>query len=241
MLMRYVRDLRQAYRSLGMSDVPTWQRDILSAVKPFTMAGALRTLSTIAAVEYVVRHRVGGAIVECGVWRGGQMMAAAMALKHLGAERDIYLFDTFAGMTKPDERDRDHEGAAAAPVYDASIQRPVGDRWCEAGIEDVRRNLAMTGYPMSRFHLMQGDVESTIPGSAPETIAYLRLDTDWYASTAHEFEHLYPRVSRLGVVTVDDYGHWQGARQATDEYLERHGIPALMHRIDYSARQFIKV
>lgn len=240
MLLRYLRSLRQAHRSLGMDDVPKWHREILAAVRPFTMAGDLRTLSTIAAVEYVVEHGIDGAIVECGVWRGGQMMAAAMALRHLQASRDIYLFDTFAGMTKPDERDLDHEGAAAAPVYDESLGRPVGDRWCEAGIEDVRRNLATTGYPQEWIHLVQGDVLATIPAAAPGAIAYLRLDTDWYASTAHEFEHLYPRVSRLGVVTIDDYGHWQGARQATDEYLEKHRIAALMHRIDYSARQFVK-
>ena len=240
MLLRYLRSLRQAHRSLGLGDVPQWQREVLAAARPFTMGGDLRTLSTIAAVEYVVRNGIEGAIVECGVWRGGQMMAAAMTLRHLEAERDIYLLDTFAGMTKPDDRDLDLSGAAAAPVYQDSLERPVGERWCEAGIEDVRRNLATTGYPMSKIRLVQGDVEATIPAAAPEAIAYLRLDTDWYASTAHEFEHLYPRVTRLGVVTVDDYGHWQGARQATDEYLEKHGIAAMMHRIDYSARQFVK-
>ncbi len=168
------------------------------------------------------------------------MMAAALTLLHLGIERDVYLFDTFAGMTQPGRRDIDHSGVGAEREYNASLVRPVGRRWCEAGLEDVQSNLASTGYPSRLTHLVLGDVADTIPSAAPNTIAYLRLDTDWYASTSHEFEHLYPRVSRLGVVTVDDYGHWLGARQATDEYLEKHGIAALMHRIDQSARQFVK-
>lgn len=240
MLLRYLRSLRSAQRALGMEDVPDWQRGILEAVRPFTMAGDLRTLSTIQAVDYVVRHGIEGDIVECGVWRGGQMMAAALTLRHLGADRSLHLFDTFAGMTAPGERDVDASGAAAAGVYDKAKGRADGAGWCEASLADVRANLSSTGYPADLVHFIQGDVLATIPAAAPGAIAYLRLDTDWYASTSHEFEHLYPRVSRLGVVTIDDYGHWQGARQATDEYLEKHRIAALMHRIDYSARQFVK-
>lgn len=241
MLVQYLRSLRAAQRSLQMKDVPSWQLDILAAVRPFTMAGDARTLSTVAAVDYLVKHAIEGAIVECGVWRGGQMMAAVLTLQQLGVERDVYLFDTFAGMTQPGSRDVDHLGVEAGSEYSASLGKPIGQRWCEASIEDVRGNLATTGYPARCIHLVPGDVALTIPEAAPAAIAYLRLDTDWYESTAHELEHLYPRVSRLGVVTIDDYGHWLGARQATDEYLEKHGIAALMHRIDYSARQFVKV
>lgn len=221
-------------------DVPAWQRSIIMRVRPYTMAGDLRTLSTIGVVEYIVRHDIQGGVVECGVWRGGQMMAAALTMLHLGAKRDIYLFDTFSGMVKPEARDVDHLGEDAAKIYDAYLKKPVGARWCEAGIDDVRRNLEMTGYSSDHVHLVQGDVLATIPTQAPDKIAYLRLDTDWYASTAHELEHLYPRVSPRGVVAIDDYGHWRGARDATDEYIQKHGVVALMHRIDYSARQFVK-
>lgn len=241
MLLRYFRELKQARRLTSTSNIPGWQQKILAEVEGFTMAGELRTLSTICVVEYIVKHKIPGAIVECGVWRGGQMMAAALTLIHFGEVRDIYLFDTFAGMTAPDDIDRDRGGISAMHTYNSLLSRPQGQRWCEAGIDDVRRNLASTGYSSSRMHLIEGDVEQTIPDLAPEVIAYLRLDTDWYASTAHELAHLYPRIAQRGVVTVDDYGHWQGAQQATDEFLERQGVVALLHRIDYSARQFVKV
>jgi hypothetical protein len=240
MFLHYWRAFREARRATAVYDVPAWQRDILARVRPFTMAGDLRTLATVAAVEYVEKRRIPGAIVECGVWRGGQMMAAALTLRHLCAERDLYLFDTFRGMTAPGPQDSDFQGEAAGTTYAAIAAKPDSEGWCEAGIDDVRHNLARTGYPASRCHLVQGDVEVTLPAAAPETVAYLRLDTDWYASTAHEFEHLYPRVPSQGVVAIDDYGHWQGARRATDEYLEKHGVVVLLQRIDYSARQFVK-
>lgn len=240
-MLGLINKVRLARQIARLPDVPDWQRLILSRVRPFTMTTPERILATIAAVEYVVSAGVEGDIVECGVWRGGQMMAVALTLQHLGEQRDIHLFDTFAGMTAPADVDKDLAGEAAGPIYEKSRLRARGERWCEATLADVTRNLASTGYPAERLHFIEGDIELTIPARAPAAIAYLRLDTDWYASTAHEFQHLYPRVSHRGVVAVDDYGHWQGARKATDEYLARHGIRVLMNRIDYTGRQFLKV
>ena len=80
-----------------------------------------------------------------------------------------------------------------------------------------------------------------MPGQAPDEIAILRLDTDWYESTQHELRHLFPRLTRGGVIIIDDYGHWRGARQAVDEYLAQHQIPLLLHRIDYTGRIGVKL
>jgi len=240
MLKRWIRTLRAVAESNRLPDIPAWQVAIVERVRPFTMTGVERIIATIGAVEYIVRQAVPGAIVECGVWKGGQMMAAVLTLQHLNARRAILLFDTFEGMTEPEEIDRDMEGNAARPVFDkASLQKP-GDRWCEARLGEVRRNIESTGYPAELVKYVVGPVEETLPAAAPEAVAYLRLDTDWYASTIHELNHLFPAVSRLGVVTIDDYGHWEGARKATDEYLATHDIPVLLHRIDYSGRQFVK-
>ena len=240
MLKYWLRGLRTLRGSTSLSDVPEWQRRIIGKVLPYSMTGESRILATVTAVEYIVEHNIPGAIVECGVWRGGQMMAAALTLNHLQARRPLFLFDTFEGMTAPNEVDRDMEGQAAQSTFVEMSRNAVGKRWCEARLDEVQRNLASTGYPPDQVHYIVGAVEQTLPSSAPEVIAYLRLDTDWYASTLHELQHLFPLVSRLGVVTIDDYGHWEGARKATDEYLIAHGISALLHRIDYSGRQFIK-
>lgn len=241
MFRRFLGSARKAFRDASLGDVPKWQREILDKSLPYTMGGVERTLATIASVQYVVERSIEGAIVECGVWRGGQMMAAAWTLRMLGEVRDLYLFDTFAGMTVPDSRDRDLSGTEAIATYQESARRPVGERWCEAVMGVVNRNLRSTDYPSERVHLVAGDVCETLPNSAPQSISYLRLDTDWYKSTAHELRHLYPRVTVQGLVTVDDYGHWQGARQATDEFIEEHSLRVFLHRIDYSARQFVKV
>jgi hypothetical protein len=114
--------------------------------------------------------------------------------------------------------------------------------WCYAGLDEVRRNLRSTGYPESRMHFVKGRVEETVPHPGLREIALLRLDTDWYESTRHELLHLYPLLSVGGVLVLDDYGHWQGARRATDEYLRDHPeYPILLSVIDETGRVAVKV
>jgi hypothetical protein len=210
---------------------------IIARVKPFTLTSCERIGSLIDAVRHVTHSRIPGAIVECGVWRGGSMMAAALALMEASDERDLYLFDTFAGMTAPTERDFDHRGDMAVDTYRELL---VGDQsgWCRAGLEDVTANLKSTGYPLQKCHFVEGDVLETIPAGAPAEIAILRLDTDWYESTRHEMAHLYPRLTPGGILIVDDYGHWNGCRQAVDEYFG--AARPFMFPIDYCGRALVK-
>ena len=90
------------------------------------------------------------------------------------------------------------------------------------------------------WRFVEGDVAQTLHQSAPETIALLRLDTDWYESTRLGLEVFYPRLSVGGVCILDDYGHWQGARKAVDEYFGGQSYRPFMHPIDFSGRLFIK-
>jgi O-methyltransferase len=196
-------------------------------VLPETMTSPIKIATLIEATRYVVRNRVPGAVVECGVWRGGSMQAVALTLLALGdSDRELHLFDTFEGMPEPSERDRRHDGEPAADILARSPR--TGKTWAVAGLEDVRAGMAETGYPGERIHFHPGRVEQTIPAEAPEQIAILRLDTDWYESTRHELEHLYARVPAGGVVLIDDYGYWEGARQAVDEFLARTGERLLL-------------
>jgi len=113
--------------------------------------------------------------------------------------------------------------------------------WAYSPLEEVKRNLRLTGYDESRITYIQGKVEDTIPVRASERIALLRLDTDWYESTYHELVHLYPRLSVGGVLIIDDYGHWQGARRAVDQYIEENRLKILLNRIDYTGRIAVKL
>ena len=216
-------------------DLSEDERLILRAARPFTMTGLDRLAAVINAVKHVVQNGVPGDIAECGVWRGGSMMAAALTLRSLGdSSRTLYLYDTFEGMPAPTHRDRSFDGQEAGSLLRAA-QRGTGI-WCYAGLEDVQHNLFSTDYPRDKLVFVQGKVEETIPAPMPRLLSVLRLDTDWYESTLHGLTHLYPRLSCGGVLIIDDYGHWQGARAAVDEYFSRQPVPVFLHRIDYTGR-----
>jgi len=233
------------YREDGLdipSDFDRATAETIRFVRPFTQTSPERISSLCEAVRYVVRARIPGAIVECGVWRGGSMMAVARTLIDSGdTDRTLHLFDTFQGMSPPTSRDISVTGQTAESILREQDKEDPRSAWCVATLEDVQNGLALTGYPKDRVVYAKGRVEDTIPGSAPETIAVLRLDTDWYESTKHELEHLFPRLVRGGVLIIDDYSHWRGARQAVDEYLAESGVKLLLNRIDYTGRIAIKI
>jgi hypothetical protein len=170
------------------------------------------------------------------------MMAAAKTLLSLNIiDRDLYLFDTFEGMPQPTQLDKDFKNRPAQRIFELTKKSPDASDWCAASIEDVRENMLSTKYPKEQIHFIQGKVESTIPDNAPKEISILRLDTDWFESTWHELIHLYPRLVVGGVLIIDDYGHWQGARKAVDDFLSIHNISILLNRTDYTGRIAIKM
>jgi O-methyltransferase len=201
--------------------------------RPFTMTSWERLYAAYQAVRHVCRHNIPGAVVECGVWRGGSsMMMARALLEHFGPRPELYLYDTFDGMVAPTEKD----GAIARAVWDAHD----GRGFCLSPLDEVRANMRSTKYPDALVRLVQGTVETTIPAVMPDAISILRLDTDWYESTLHELTHLYPRLVPGGALIIDDYGCWEGARRAVDEYFEAHRNRPLLSRIDATGRMAIK-
>jgi len=213
---------------------------IIERAFPYTMTGAERLQALVDAVRYCERGPVAGAFVECGVWRGGSVLAMLLTLQDEGSEaRDVYLYDTFEGMTEPTEEDTSPLEQPALETWrsaEESGEQAWGWLLGEFDEGTVRETVLSSGYPESRVHFVRGPVEDTIPGTVPDRIALLRLDTDWYESTRHELEHLYPRLVPGGVLIIDDYGHWEGARRAADEYFGETGEHLFLNRIDYAAR-----
>jgi O-methyltransferase len=211
--------------------------DTYNIVKEYTMTSAERIASLCNAVRYLVKNNIKGDIVECGVWRGGSTMAAIDTLIKAGdTAREVYLYDTFEGMPEPSELDKaSFTGTSAAELLE---QNP--DVKCVSTLDEVQHNVGSLKYPAKLVHYVKGKVEETIPGTIPAKIALLRLDTDWYESTAHELKHLYPLLVPGGVIIIDDYGHWEGARKAVDEYIANNKLPLLLNRIDYTGRIGIK-
>ena len=222
------------------ADFDASTRELCRFVRPFTMTSPERIFALREGIKHVVRHKIPGEIVECGVWKGGSMMAAARTLQELGTtNRGLYLFDTFEGMTAPGEQDVSLNDEPAEELLSES-DKESSAVWAYSTLEEVTRNLLSTEYPERQLFFIKGKVEETIPESAPGQIALLRLDTDWYESTYHELLHLYPRLSSGGVLIIDDYGHWKGAKRAVDQYIEENNLRLLLSRVDYTGRMCVK-
>jgi len=213
---------------------------IYNAVQPYTMTSPERINALIEAVRYVVANNIDGAMVECGVWKGGSTMAMALTLKEMGNERELYLYDTFSGMSKPSDVDRSIDGSIAYEEFAKTRLSEEVTGWCLSPLEEVKANVFSTGYNKEKFHFIKGKVEDSIPVHIPTEIALLRLDTDWYESTKHELTFLFPLLKTKGVLIIDDYGHWEGARKAVDEYVSEKSLCILLNRIDYTGRIAIK-
>lgn len=201
------------------------------ACRPYTMTSVERLFALANAVEFVVAAEVPGDLVECGVWKGGSALMMARMLTMHGPESDnrrLWLYDTFAGMAEPTSED----GSKAREKWKASA-RPSHNEWCYSPLDEVKATMALSSFSTHRVTYVVGNVEETIPRQVPNEISLLRLDTDWYSSTHHELHHLWHRLSPGGVLIIDDFGHWEGARRAVEEFFDD---PILMHRIDYTGR-----
>ena len=64
----------------------------------------------------------------------------------------------------------------------------------------------------------------------------MRLDTDFYESTKVELEILFPRLAKGGILIIDDYGNWKGAKKAVDEYFDNR---AFLIYLDHGVRMYI--
>lgn len=213
--------------------------ELLAAARGLSMTAPVAQWELIQAIRYIEGNRIPGDIVECGVWRGGNLVIAGLLRQRMGFDRQIWAFDTFAGMTAPSSVDFKPAEDLDVRKKFASLDHDDHNEWCLASEEEVLRNFeARVGNRDLRT--VKGPVEETLtdPGNLPERIAILRLDTDFYESTRAEMEVLYPRLSKGGVLIVDDYGEWAGARKAVDEYFA--GQPVWLHYVTHTVRLMVK-
>lgn len=223
------------------SDLKIWGK-----IKNLTLTSPERIGNLLTAVRYVTNNNIPGAIVECGVWRGGSMIAAALQLEAMSStEKELHLFDTFEGMTEASPIDtNENKVSADAMLLKSNKNLDPGGIWAYASISDVRRNFETTNYPKERIKFHKGDVRRTLFENSTQEIkeiSILRLDTDWYDSTKAELEVLYPKLVVGGVLIIDDYGYWNGAKQAVDEYFKARNEHPFLARVDNAARFFIKM
>lgn len=243
--------LKNLMKALNLSDVDSnvlpkdFEQDhtnIFKKVQPYTMTSPERIFALIEAVKYISKHNIEGDIVECGVWKGGSMLAVAETLiNQQVSNRQLYLYDTFEGMPAPTEHDKDFTGNDADAILNRNKNKEENLVWAYSPLDAVQKTLSLSSYPKNNIKYVVGKVEDTIPMDVPEKIALLRLDTDWYESTKHELIHLFPKLQKGGVLIIDDYGFWKGAKKAVDEYFAENNIQILLNRIDDTGRIAIKL
>lgn len=216
-------------------------RVALEMIEDYTMTSYERMITLWNQVRHLDRDGIQGALVECGTWRGGA--CGMMALAHLAsgtARRKIHLFDSFKGLPEPDSK-VDGEVAMQYASGKAggkltSIERCVGP------LDDNQRLLReIVKYPRELTVYHVGWFENTVPPARQTmgSIALLRLDGDWYASTKVCMENLFSHVLPGGMVVIDDYGHWEGCRKAVDEYMASLPRRPFLNYIDGTARYII--
>jgi hypothetical protein len=239
----------QAARSY---DITPEEHALIADLRPLAATSLESLVSTLRAVQYLVDAGIPGALLECGVFNGAQVAVMLRVLLRNGiTDREVYAYDTFNGMPEPDEEDicvqvgesvdAPPPGTPARVIWSALRNRDgSGSQWVHSPKDRVATLLGSTGYPMGRVHLVEGLVEYTLPEQAPERIALMRLDTDFYKSTRHELETLYPRLAHGGILILDDYGAFTGSRRATDSFFAERGCGVFLARVDPTVRIAVK-
>jgi O-methyltransferase len=207
-----------------------------------TMTSPQDIVTTILCAKHAALNDMKGDFVECGVWRGGNVVAAKLIFDEMNYKNEIYLYDTFTGMTEPSDKDINLKtDESMEDLYYIDKKEDHHD-WCFSSIEEVKNNITKAGIGLDSVKFIKGDVLETLKdeNNLPQNISILRLDTDWYDSTKIELEVLYPRLISNGFLIVDDYGHWEGQKRAVDEYFKNIKKP-FMNIIDPpSSRILIK-
>lgn len=211
--------------------------------KKYTMTSPQRMYSLYQSLLYISKYGIEGDIVECGVWKGGSSMLIAHTLMDLGdTSCKLYLYDTYSGMSKPSKYDKKRNDKHSKTLEKwKKLQGNNYNKWAYASLKEVKRNMQLTGYPFENIIFIKGKVEETIPKIIPKKISLLRLDTDWFESTYHELSNLFPLLSNNGILIIDDYGSWKGAKIATEKYFSEINSRILLHRIDNTGRIAIKI
>ncbi len=207
------------------------------------MTSVARLVNTLKSCKYVVENNISGDFVECGVWRGGNGILAKLLFEELDSHRRVWMYDTFEGMTAPTNYDVSSQTKINAIKKFEDTKKDTYSEWCYASLEDVQNNCLNSNLRLDELKFIKGDVSKTlyVKDNLPSNISILRLDTDWYESTKCELEVLYPILNVGGVLIIDDYGHWEGARKAVDDYFAETDFKPLFNVTDYTGRSAIKL
>ena len=161
----------------------------------------------ITNIDLVWRFQsIPGAIVECGVWRGGMIAAIA---EMMGNARHYVLADSFQGL--PPAKQVDGKAAIEWQASDPDN--------CRAKADEAVASMAKAG--ITNYEVLEGWFTETLK-KVDAPIAVLRLDADWYDSTLFCLRTLFDKVAVGGLAIIDDYYVWDGCSRAVHTFLHMH-------------------
>jgi O-methyltransferase len=226
-------------------EVSVSEKAMITTALQYSMTNPERMWAIVQAMKRIAGKKIDGDVVECGVWKGGNILLFSLLLESYGLTKDVWAYDTYEGMSEPTDNDVDFRGTHSRLLLEKSSKIVSGDThnvWCYSTLDEVRENIRRNTKNVDSIHFVKGKVEDTLTDekNLPEKISLLRIDTDWYESTKKSLEVLYPRLVPGGVLILDDYGHWKGSRKAFDEYFASREETPILHRVDYTCRVMVK-
>lgn len=203
--------------------LPSSDEFTIRKVRPYTLCSAERIRSLIKLAQYLNLNAIEGDFVECGTYKGG---TAAILSKYMGVNRHLWLYDSFEGM--PDTVERDGEEA----------KKWVGE--CVGTIEDVKEAMRLVSTNEDCYTTKKGWFEQTFHEKLPEKVALLHCDADWYDSVTLVLETFYKLIPEGGCVVLDDFGYWEGCREAFYDFCSKHNEKPLLERAGNLQAYWIK-
>lgn len=196
---------------------------LLQTVKPYTLCSPRKLRTLIELAELVNRLGIEGDFVECGTYNGG---SAAVLASFLGPNRRLWLYDSFQGMPKPGERDGETSKAF--------------EKQCLGSVDNVKEVLAKIGLPPEQSIIRAGWFQQTFQQPLPERVALLHCDADWYDSVSLVLDTFYRRIPPGGCVVLDDFGYWEGCREAFYDFCGRTNEKPLLERVSCDQAYWVR-
>ena len=236
--------MEKNYWSDEFIGISKFEKSIIDISSKYSMTGFERQYFLIKAIEYVKNNNIHGDFVECGVWRGGNLILFEKMIEKLKIKKKIYAYDTFKGMSEPGKFDYTFKKESAKKIIDSLKMKKADPKknivLAECSLDEVKKNYYKNTIFNKNLICIKGPVEKTlkIRKNIPKKISILRLDTDWYESTKIELETLFPLLSKNSILIIDDYGYWSGAKKAVDDFFKKK--PVSLFKIDFTSRFVIK-
>lgn len=197
--------------------------NLLKQLAPYTLCSPNRLTNLAKIASNLQSKLIPGDFVECGTYKGG---TAALLSQYLHKDQHLWLYDSFQGMPPTTERD----GSEA--------EKWVGK--CLGNIQDVEEVMNIVKTPKSHYTIKKGWFETSFKDPLPTKVALLHCDADWYNSVSLVLDTFYPLISEGGYIVLDDFGYWEGCREAFYDFCFRQNISPLLERYGSTQAYWIK-